>query len=139
AMPFAVAAGGTTNPAVTIVPVPPFPTDVSGIYVANAGGGSIAVFAPGANGNVAPVRTVPGTATTGIIVPGDVALDSTGNLYVANNNGNNILVYPPGVSGSWPPARTISGASTGLSGGTRGIVLDSAGNLFVAIYTNSIV
>src|SRR5439155_26058342 len=86
-----------------------------------------------------PVRTVPGTATTGIIVPGDVALDSTGNLYVANNNGNNILVYPPGVSGSWPPARTISGASTGLSGGTRGIVLDSAGNLFVAVYTNSIV
>src|SRR3989475_1584185 len=133
-MPFAVTAGGTTNPAVTMVPVPPFTTDVSGIYVANTG---IAVFAPGANGNAAPARTIPSTATTGIIVPFYPALDSAGNLYVAS--GSTILVFPPGVSGSWPPARTIRGASTGLSGGTRGIVLDSAGNLFVAIYTNSIV
>src|SRR5437867_4053196 len=136
-MPLAVTAGGTTNPAVTIVPVPPFPTDVSGLYVANGGGNGIAVFATGANGNVAPARTIPSTATTGISVPFDAALDSAGNLYVAN--GSSILVFPPGVSGSWPPARIISGASTGLSGGTRGIVLDSAGNLFVAIDANSIV
>jgi thermitase len=127
--PFAVTSGRTTNASATIVPVPPFSSDVSGIYVANAGGTGITVFSTGASGNVAPIRAVPQTATTGITGPNAVALDRVGNVYVANTY--NILVYPPGVSGNWFPVRTISGTSTGLCT-AYGVVFDSADNLYVA-------
>src|SRR2546427_2439118 len=129
-----VTAGATTNATVTILPVPPFPSDISGLYVAN--NNNILVFVPGASGNVAPVRTLPSTANTQIYVPNAVALDSAGYIYVAGNNG--ILVFPPGASGNWFPARTISGTSTGLNGAFS-VALDSADNLFVTNRnTNSI-
>ena len=125
--PFTVTAEATTNTTVTVLPVPPFPTDISGLYVANSN--SIAVYPPGASGNVAPARTISGT-NTGLDFPFGVALDSAGNLYAANSRVKSITVYPPGVSGNWPPTRTISGTSTGLTS-PSGIALDSAGNLYV--------
>src|SRR5207249_2186098 len=137
ALPLVVTAGGTTSGTIVLLPVPPFSSDISGLYVANSGGGSgITVYALGASGNVAPVRTLPVTGITKIYVPDAVALDSAGYIYV--NTYNSILVFPPGASGNWFPARTISGTSTGLSG-TFGVALDSADYLFVANgNTNSI-
>src|SRR2546427_9489988 len=93
--PFTVTAEATTNTTVTVLPVPPFPTDISGLYVANSN--SIAVYPPGASGNVAPARTISGT-NTGLDFPFGVALDSAGNLYAANSRVKSITVYPPGAS-----------------------------------------
>src|SRR5439155_1447555 len=125
--PFTVTAEATTNTTVTVLPVPPFPTDISGLYVANSN--SIAVYPPGASGNVAPARTISGT-NTGLDFPFGVPLHSAGNPCITNANANSITVYPPGASGNVAPARTISGINTGLNS-PAGIALDSAGNLYV--------
>ena len=136
ALPFAVTAGGTANTTETILPVPPFSPDISGLYVANSS--SITVYAPGASGNVAPIRTLPSTFNTKINGPVAVALDSAGYIYVAAAGNPSILVFPPGASGNWFPARTIGGTSTRINSPT-GVALDSADNLFVADFnTNSI-
>lgn len=103
---------------------------VSGLYIPNAGADSITVYAPGASGNVAPLRTIRG-ALTGLITPYSVALDAAGNLYVTNGNGSSITVYPPGANGKVPPLRTIGGPLTGLRNPV-GVALDAAGTLYVA-------
>src|SRR5207249_4785230 len=136
ALPFAVTAGGTANTTETILPVPPFSPDISGLYVANSS--SITVYAPGASGNVAPIRTLPSTFNTKINGPGAVAADSAGNLYVTNRNGASITVYPPAATGNMPPARTISGTNTELTF-PLGVALDGTGNLYVTnLVVNSI-
>ena len=68
----------------------PFGIAVGGngaIYVANDDGffsdESITVYAAGANGNVAPTRTIAGT-NTALIDPTGVAVDSNGDAYVSN-------------------------------------------------------
>src|SRR5439155_1294535 len=152
ALPFAVTAGGTANTTETILPVPPFSPDISGLYVANSSsitvyapgaaldsagnlyvtnrsGASITVYPPAATGNMPPARTISGTNTE-LTFPLGVALDGTGNLYVTNLVVNSILVFPAGATDNVPPLRTISGTNTGLSSPT-GVVLDNAGNLYV--------
>jgi hypothetical protein len=87
------------------------------LYVANnVFSPSVTVYAPGANGNVAPLRIVNG-ASTGLNSPFGVAVDAAGNLYVANNGGipPGITVYGSGANGNATPIRTISGSNTGLN------------------------
>lgn len=79
------------------------------------GTNKVAVFAPGANGNVAPLRVIAGDQT-GLAWPSGLALDSAGRLFVANREGDSVTVYIPGASGNASPLRTIAGASTGLDG-----------------------
>jgi hypothetical protein len=98
------------------------------IYVANAQGGhfglgSVAVFAAGATGNVAPIATITGS-TTMLNYPEGVALDAGSNL------------YPPGANGDVAPIRTIAGPHTGLYGPV-GIALDQAGAIYVSNYDSS--
>ena len=64
-------------------------------------------FAPGANGNVAPIST--------LFVPGcsGITLDPQDNIYVAFKD--SILVYAAGSTGSAQPIRTIRGNRTILS------------------------
>jgi hypothetical protein len=98
----------------------------------------ILVFGPGANGNVAPVRTISGTATTlsnsedSGAAPITVGPD--GSLYVLDlaagsflgGTGNGIfgiqrvLVFAPNANGNVAPSRIISGGLTGLSSPTSG-------------------
>ena len=104
--------------------------DISGLYVANGYSNSITVYALGATGNVAPVRTIIGPST-GLFGPYGIVLDGIGNLYVANLANNSITVYPPGADANVAPIHTISGASTGLHW-PLGVALDGAGNLYVA-------
>ncbi len=82
------------------------------LYVSNSD--SITVYAPGATGNAAPIRTISG-ASTGLSNPLGVAVDSAGHLYVANILGSSITMYALGATGNVAPLRTVSGARTGLS------------------------
>ena len=52
---------------------------------------TIAVFAPGANGNVAPEYTIAGS-NTGLAGPDDVLVGFDGKLYVSNHSGSFNLV-----------------------------------------------
>jgi hypothetical protein len=80
------------------------------IYVANGNvtgvsTPSILVFSAGSTGNVAPIRTISGSATT-MIAAGNLSVDSDGNVYVVDVL--DILKFGPTSSGNVPPTATIS-------------------------------
>ena len=79
-------------------------------YVADYGSNAIDVFAPGATGNVAPLRRITG-AVSG---PADVAVDANGDVYSSNFGNDTITEYAPGASGAATPIRAIGGSNTGL-------------------------
>lgn len=100
------------------------------VFVANGGTpgsdvGSVTIYAPGANGNVAPSRTIAGPAT-GLYQPHGIAVDGNGRIYASNScrapiaciqqphHDDTIVVFAPGASGNVAPVATISGAATGL-------------------------
>jgi hypothetical protein len=79
---------------------------------------SVTVYAPEANGNVEPVRTIYGAGTE-IIEPYGIAVDGVGTLYLINRNHRltppgMVLVFPPGADGNVAPARIVAGNKTGL-------------------------
>lgn len=97
----------------------------------------ISVFAPAANGNVAPIRVIEG-ASTGLADPNGIVVDPAGNLYVANAGAGTVTVYAPGASGDVAPIRTIAGAATQITE-PYDVDLNTAGELFVSNFpTNSI-
>ena len=53
------------------------------LWVANLGGWRITEFAPGASGNVPPIRIIEG-GKTGLLQPVGIAVDGDGNVYVSN-------------------------------------------------------
>jgi len=104
------------------------------IYVANftplaSSTPAIAVFAAGANGNVAPIRDITGS-NTGLANPISLALDALGDLYVVNQYPASVTEYAPGSDGNVTPIRAISGSNTGLST-ARGLALDASGEIYV--------
>jgi hypothetical protein len=113
------------------------------IYVANSSGGgskdvSVTVYAAGANGDVAPIRTIAGS-NTGLVSPSRIALDTSGKLYVTNLatfpiKHDSVTVYAAGANGNVAPIQTIAGSNTGLKT-PFGIALDASGNIYV---TNSL-
>jgi len=115
------------------------------LYVANCGncmgfGGAeaVIVFAPGASGNVAPLREITGANTT-FFGTTAVGLDSTGNIYAARSFGPNpaILIFPPGATGNVAPSGSIGGANTGLNNPLC-LILDSLNELYVCNANNTI-
>jgi sugar lactone lactonase YvrE len=106
------------------------------IYVANqalsGAPSSVNVYAPGANGDVAPIRRIAGN-NPGLTDPTAVALDPSGNLYVANKYGSTVKVFAPGANGNARPIQTITGGKTRINLPT-GIALDAAGNIYVSEY-----
>ncbi len=117
----------------------PIGLDASGaLYVLDRAspmyGTSVLVFAPGANGNVAPVRAIPGNATTEIPAynPFALAVDSAGTIYLdASDNAqtHGVIAFAPGSTGSVPPSRTLSGPA--FSGALWAMATDAAGNLYI--------
>ena len=90
---------------------------------------SITVYAPGAHGNAAPIRTITGN-NTGLNGAAGIALDQASNLYVANSGSSAITVYAAGASGNATPTRIIQGSNTGLAE-PGCLALDAGGKLYV--------
>ena len=110
------------------------------IYAANLEGapseyGSITFYAPGSNGNVAPLGTIAGSNTM-LSYPYGVTLDPSGNIYVANGTGTTITVYAPGSSGNVAPAQYIGGSNTHLYEPQQ-VAFDSSLNIYVVDYGDS--
>lgn len=93
---------------------------------------TVVVFAPGANGNVAPIRTISGFATAQHDVVEGLAVDPNGNVYVSIVDAKHtvvpqILVLPPGANGNTAPVRAID-VPIALSGR---LAADAGGKLYV--------
>jgi hypothetical protein len=75
---------------------------------------TIRIFAPDADGNVAPERMIAGPHT-GLDTPMGLGMDRDGRLYVGNGGlgprktGSSITVYSPGAAGDATPIRTLAG------------------------------
>jgi hypothetical protein len=115
---FAKGAAGNTAPAVSIAGSNtglsrPFALafDSTGrLLVADENAG-VLIFAPGANGNVAPVATI-----TPFSYPAGIVTDAQDNIYVADFAGQAIDEYPSYANGYWLPNRRIKGHRTTLDG-----------------------
>ena len=87
----------------------------------------IDVFAPGANGNVAPTRTIGGPTTTMQAV---LAL-ALGPSEIAEADGSlNVDFFDPSASGDVAPSRTLKSPQ----GIAEGLAVDGAGSLYIAEY-----
>ena len=79
------------------------------VYVANGNAGgatpSILEFSAGSTGNIAPMRTISGSATM-LSVPRNLSVDGAGNIYVLNDL--NILKFSPRAMGNAAPTSTMS-------------------------------
>jgi len=118
------------------------------LYVANGGGQvnrrdanmRVTVYAPGADGNAAPIRAIEGP-DTGLDASFFLALDAKGSIYVGNSAISTgvpatagivtTTVYAPGASGNARPARTLRASVQ--SAGTFGnaLALDGAGDIYM--------
>lgn len=92
---------------------------------------TVNVYAKGAAGNAAPVRSIRGPATKLFYAYGS-AVDASGNVYVADGNPVNccVTVYGPDADGNVKPLRTIQGSRTDLAYPV-GVALDPHGNVYV--------
>jgi hypothetical protein len=103
------------------------------VFVANRMGAMVSVFAPNADGNVAPSRTL---TAPGMMSPEPIAFGTTGDIYTSTcpscgeSDGGDTGVYhfPAGAT---TPDITITGTSTGIAD-PDGIAVDASGNLIVA-------
>ena len=108
--------------------VDPFQLHVDGagnLYVMNfiaTGQVDILVFAPTANGNVAPIRTL-NVNEIGFTV------NSAGSVYAVTPAG--VEVFAPGASGTPVPTQTISISNQPNTALTGGIGVDTQGNIYV--------
>ncbi|HKT52788.1 MAG TPA: hypothetical protein VJV96_20985 [Candidatus Angelobacter sp.] len=94
-----------------------------------------------ATGNIAPVATISGAATT-LSSPQHLLIDPTANrLFIANSGASSVVVYESvaAVTGNTPPTRTISGSATQLLV-PHDLALDTVNNaLYVADGTQILV
>lgn len=86
--------------------------DASGnVYIGNAFGGSVNVYAPGASGNSLPIRSFNPGASFNV-----QSLTVAGNTIALGAPGTGVLFYPTTASASAPPASTFAaGASLPLA------------------------
>ncbi len=99
----------------------------------------VTVYAAGANGNVAPIRTISGSATK-LTRPSGIALDANNNIYVVSGTTtkkggtlDSVNVYAAGANGNVAPIRTISGPNTRLTN-PDGVAVGADGTTYVANY-----
>jgi Flp pilus assembly pilin Flp len=104
-------------------------------YISHWDSNTVTEYAPGATGNLAPVRTISG-ASTNLSEPGQMALDSSANLWVVNGGGSpdSITEYASGASGNILPVRSIGGPVNSQIGNATGICFDASGNIYAVNY-----
>jgi DNA-binding beta-propeller fold protein YncE len=116
-----------------------------GLYAASVGTSArpnpnIAVFAPRANGNATPLRSI---AKADLHRPYGICIDPERPLlWVANSESSTILAFRLTADGSAKPVISISGSHTGLYR-PEAIAVDAAGYVYVhntrhSVYTDSI-
>jgi NHL repeat-containing protein len=139
---FAAGATGNAAPvqvisgaATTLVQPSGIAIDPSGnIWVADLSARTVDVFAPTANGNVAPIRTV---TYPNFYQPVSVAADASGNIYLADSKPTDggfmglVYVFPDTASGPLVSPRAIAGLATTLNQAT-GVTVDGAGEIIVS-------
>jgi sugar lactone lactonase YvrE len=114
--------------------------DSSGYIYANSlgvegsRGAGILIFAPGSNGNVAPIKSI-GSDCGFLTTTGPIALDANANIYVGDYDKIVFFVHNDLFADKrevlcMPPAFQISGSQTGIKEIT-GISVDSVGDIFV--------
>ncbi|MBT9582627.1 Ig-like domain-containing protein [bacterium] len=105
--------GADANPDITTLAVP-----VGMLVTANEiftdTAGSVLAFAPGATGNVAPIRTITGAATNVGDPRGMFLFNNL--LFQSNFTNNNVNVFNRLDTGNVAPQRTIIGANTQMNG-----------------------
>jgi hypothetical protein len=99
------------------------------LYVANADGNSITVYALDAVGSAEPLHTIAGPHT-GLNHPQEIAVDASGMIYAVNGDLSTVRVYRPRADGDVPPSRTISGPATGFVA-IEGIAADASRAFYV--------
>ncbi len=107
--------------------------DASGkLFVSDYVAKAIYVFAAGATGNTAPIRTISGSATK-LVQPYGMSFDSAGHLYVANGHDSiaPIEEFAAGANGNVAPIATIGGSHTKLLG-VGSISVDKQNRIVVA-------
>lgn len=113
-VPFEQIAGAATllrNPGHLAIDIP------QNLYVVNEGSeffrGEILIFAPGALGNVAPVRRLFSTENSAVNWhhPRSVAVDSLGRVFVSANN--RVMVFAAGADGNATPIQVLEPATFG--------------------------
>ncbi len=107
------------------------------LWVAD-GEGRILEFAPGAHGDVAPIRDITGSNTT-FDYPTDVKIGSDGEIYVVDNDHFSVDVFPKNSTGNVAPSRTIAGSNTGFTAyAPYSIALQSDGTIVIGSRYNAI-
>lgn len=119
------------------------------LYVANTGaqangkdhGMRVLIYPPGANGNVAPIRTLEGP-DTGLDTSSFLGFDGVGNLYIANLGQSTglvtVTVYRPGATGDARPIRTFRGPQiNGVGNIGNALAVDAAGNVYMTDFSGS--
>jgi hypothetical protein len=98
--------------------------DAGNLFVTNCGNGcnygppgptTIEEFAPGSNGNVAPIRTISGPRTQLQVHVNGIFVDDRGYIYVACAGPNVVNVYAPHARGDAAPVRVLGGSMTGIA------------------------
>jgi len=98
---------------------------------------SISAYPLGADGDVAPMRTIKGPKTQ-MDWPAQMTIDpDTGDLYVANDMGHSVLVFKGMDQGDVPPTRVIKGNRTGLANPSGVFVDKKNSELWVSNFGNS--
>lgn len=110
------------------------------IYVVNSddkGISGVLVFGPHANGDVAPIRVIAGSATR-LETPSGVAVDASGAIFVSDHGGSSsagaIRVYAKRANGNAAPIYSIAGSATRLR--PYGLTIDRTGEINVVNQTD---
>ncbi|MGQ2910705.1 hypothetical protein [Aeromicrobium sp.] len=85
------------------------------VHVIDGSNDAIRIFAPGANGDVAPERVITG-ASTGIVSLSGIDVDAAGYIHVADAGASAVSTFAPSASGNARPLHRIVGPRTQLSG-----------------------
>ena len=103
------------------------------VFVTNqgSGGGYLTAYAPGANGDRAPVQTIFDGSSL-LFVPSGIALHGS-LLYVADQGDQTINEYGSSANGIVNPVRVVSGLSnpTGVAVDAQGLIYVTDGNSIV--------